>query len=64
MTKKHTSIPFEPEEFPISPENPEIRQPTDPGEPDIPEEAPENIPNEVPDEQAPQPEVNPDEFEK
>lgn len=50
--------------MPVNPERPEIRQPTDPGEPEMPEEAPENIPNEVPDTEPSQPEVDPDEFEK
>lgn len=63
MTKKRT-IPFEPEEFPITPENPEIRQPTDPGTREIPEEAPGNLPDDLPNEQPSAPEVNPDEFEK
>ena len=61
---KNQTVPNEPEEFPVEPESPEIRQPADPGEPLIPEEAPENIPPEAPDPQPTSPEINPDEFPK
>jgi hypothetical protein len=63
MSKKRT-MPNEPDEMPVNPERPEIRQPTDPGEQEMPEEAPENIPNEIPDTEPGEPEVDPDEFEK
>ncbi|PTR01104.1 hypothetical protein C8P68_101335 [Mucilaginibacter yixingensis] len=61
--KKH-SIPNEPDEMPVNPENPGIQRPSDPGEPQIPEEAPENIPREVPPEPANPPEVAPGEVQK
>lgn len=57
-------MPNEPDEMPVTPERPEIRQPTDPGEPEMPEEGPGNIPNELPPDETDQPELNPDEFEK
>jgi hypothetical protein len=63
MSKKQT-MPVEPDEMPVNPGSPEIRQPTDPGEPAMPEEAPENIPQELPPDEPIRPEVNPDEFEK
>ena len=46
--KKHATIPNEPEEAPVTPENPEINQPTDPKEREIPEEAPQQDPEELP----------------
>ena len=41
-------MPIEPDEMPVTPERPEIRQPTDPGEPQVPEEGRENVPQEMP----------------
>lgn len=64
MGKQHNTVPNEPAEFPVQPEKPEIQQPSDPGEPQVPEEAPENIPNELPPDESDSPELNPDEFEK
>lgn len=64
MPKKHTTMPNEPEEIPVQPERPEIRRPADPGEPQLPEEAPDNLPQEVPPGETEKPEINPDEFEK
>ncbi|MDN3581064.1 hypothetical protein [Mucilaginibacter flavus] len=63
MSKKRT-MPVEPDEMPVNPKNPEIGQPTDPGQPVTPEEAPENIPQELPPDELIEPEVNPDKFEK
>ncbi|MDB5157672.1 MAG: hypothetical protein JWR50_2379 [Mucilaginibacter sp.] len=46
--KKHT-VPNEPEEIPIEPEHPEIKQPADPKEPEIPQkEIPELPEKEIP----------------
>jgi hypothetical protein len=45
---KHNTIVGEPQEAPITPEKPEIKQPADLAQPEIPEEAPENTPLELP----------------
>ncbi len=45
--KKHT-FPGEQEEIPPQPDRPEIIQPTDPKEPEIPERQIEEIPTELP----------------
>lgn len=42
----------EPDEMPVRPPAPEINQPSDPKEPQIPEEDPGNIPQELPPEPA------------
>ncbi len=63
MSKKRT-MPVEPDEMPVNPKSPEISQPTDPGQPVTPEEAPENIPQELPPDEPVQTEGNEDEFEK
>ena len=48
--KKHT-VPNEPEEMPIEPNRPEIKQPVDPKEPAIPEKEIPEIPQELPPDQ-------------
>ena len=58
MAKKQT-IPNEPEEMPVTPQNPEIKQPNDPGVPRSPEEAPGTQPPEISPNPAPNPEINP-----
>ena len=60
MPKKHQTMPGEPDEMPVQPERPDIQQPSDPGEPQTPEEAPGNLPQEVPPGEAGQPEIKPD----
>lgn len=45
--KKHT-FPGEQEEIPLRPDRPEIIQPTDPKEPEIPERQIEEMPTELP----------------
>ena len=56
MGKKHTTMPDEPEEFPLEPKRLEIKQPNDPVDPKVPEEASENIPPELPPNEAANPE--------
>ncbi len=48
MSKQHNTFPGEQQEVPIPEETPEIDQPNDPKEPEIPAEDPQNVPNEVP----------------
>lgn len=48
MGKQHETFPGERPEVPTPKENPEIRQPYDPREPDVPAEDPERMPNELP----------------
>ena len=57
--KKHTTTPDEPEEAPLTPKEPEIKAPTDPAEPNTPEEAPEQVPLELPPDTTVQPEADP-----
>jgi len=59
MSKQHQTLPGEPEEVPVQPENPEIKKPGDPHEPRTPEEAPQQEPKEIPDQSSPQPETGP-----
>ena len=40
-------MPVEPDEMPVPQPTPEIKQPSDPKEPEIPQEDPENIPPEI-----------------
>lgn len=49
MEIQHQTIPNQPQEAPVSPPQPEIQQPTDPGQTSIPQEHPLNEPQEVPD---------------
>jgi hypothetical protein len=56
MSQKRT-VPYEPEEFPLQPKQPEIPQPHDPNSPGVPEEAPDNLPQELPPDETHQPEV-------
>jgi hypothetical protein len=60
MGKQHDTMPNEPQEAPVRPQQPEIRQPNDPKAPDIPQEAPQNEPQEVPRQPNPQPGIMPD----
>jgi len=48
MGKQHETMPDEPQEAPVQLERPEIKQPSDPGMPEIPREAPQNEPPEIP----------------
>jgi hypothetical protein len=50
METQHRTIPNEPQEAPVQPTQPEVRQPSDPGQAGIPEEHPVNEPQEIPDE--------------
>jgi hypothetical protein len=45
---KHNTFPGEQPEMPAPKKRPEIAQPNDPKEPEIPEEDPEKIPEELP----------------
>ena len=58
MGKKQTT-PNEPEEMPVIPRNPEINQPSDPGVPKSPEEAPGTQPPEISPDRTQNPEINP-----
>ena len=58
MGKKET-IPNEPEEMPVTPKNPEIKQPSDPGVPSSPQEAPGTQPPEITPNPSQNPEINP-----
>jgi hypothetical protein len=49
---KKGTMQVEPDEMPVRPPAPEINQPSDPKEPQIPEEDPGNIPQELPPEPA------------
>ena len=60
MSKRHETIPNEPEESPAQPGKPEVEPPRDPKTPDIPREAPQHEPREVPQQPAPTPEIKPD----
>jgi hypothetical protein len=57
--KNHTTIPNEPEEAPVTLPKPEISQPQDPSEPNIPPEAPPREPQELPPPVIKTPEVPP-----
>lgn len=48
MKIQHQTIPDEPQEAPVQPDRPEVRQPADPGQIGIPQERPLNEPQEVP----------------
>ncbi|MCO5936370.1 hypothetical protein NAF17_12545 [Mucilaginibacter sp. RB4R14] len=48
MSKKHQTIPNEPEEMLIPKPQLEIQQPEDPKSPEIPKESPDELPNEIP----------------
>lgn len=48
MSKQHTTIPSEPQEMPERQDTPEIKQPTDPKVPEIPQEDPDRVPDEMP----------------
>jgi len=45
---KKQTMPKEPEEIPLQKPEPEIRQPSDPKVPEIPQEDPERMPQELP----------------
>lgn len=60
MGKQHETMPNEPQEAPVRPASPEIKQPCDPAGPGIPTEAPYNEPVELPQQPAPQPEISPE----
>jgi hypothetical protein len=53
MGKQHQTFPGEPEEMPDKKDQPEIIQPDDPKEPEIPEENPDDIPIELPPDKTP-----------
>jgi hypothetical protein len=55
--KKHSTMPNEPEEFPLTREKPEITQPHDPKEPEFPQEDPQQEPEEMPPGETGMPEV-------
>jgi hypothetical protein len=57
--KKHETIPNEPEEAPVMPEKPGVNQPSDPKEPQIPQELPPQQPQEVPPGETTRPEFTP-----
>lgn len=59
MSKQHETIPNEPQEAPVQPEQPEIQQPHDPNTAAVPEEAPQNDPQELPPDITPQREAEP-----
>jgi hypothetical protein len=48
MGKKHDTFPNEQPEMPVLKETPEVNQPSDPKQPEIPKEDPQNVPEEVP----------------
>jgi hypothetical protein len=48
MSKKHQTIPNEPEEMPVKKDKPEIEQPIDPKVPEVPQENPDELPDEIP----------------
>jgi hypothetical protein len=48
MGKQHNTFPNEQPEMPVPNQNPEIKQPSDPKEPEIPKEDPQIIPDELP----------------
>jgi hypothetical protein len=48
MSKKHQTMPNEPEEMPDQQKKPEIEQPGDPKIPEVPQESPDEIPEEIP----------------
>lgn len=58
MGKKQTT-PNKPEEMPVIPKNPEINQPSDPGAPKSPQEAPGTQPPEISPDRTQNPEINP-----
>ncbi|MBC7399516.1 MAG: hypothetical protein H7289_06200 [Mucilaginibacter sp.] len=45
---KHTTTPNEPEEMPVQPDSPEIKQPADPIAPEIPQREIPDVPQELP----------------
>ncbi|MBB5395410.1 hypothetical protein [Mucilaginibacter sp. AK015] len=51
MSKKHQTIPNEPEEMPVKKDRPEIEQPVDPKAPEVPDESPDELPDEMPPEE-------------
>jgi len=57
--RKHATIPNEPEEAPLTPQQPEVKPPTDPAEPQVPQEAPDVAPVELPPDTVVQPEADP-----
>jgi hypothetical protein len=48
MGKQHDTFPNEQPEMPARKETPEINQPSDPTEPEIPKEDPQVVPDEFP----------------
>ena len=48
MSKKHQTIPNEPEEMPAQPNRPEVEQPNDPKTQEVTEESPDELPDELP----------------
>ncbi|MDB5060931.1 MAG: hypothetical protein JWP67_774 [Mucilaginibacter sp.] len=54
MSKKHQTIPNEPEEMPDQKKELEIKQPGDPKTPEIPQENPGETPDEIPPEIPPE----------
>lgn len=47
MGKQHQTFPGEPQELPGTKPSPEIKRPTDPNQPEMPQEAPDEIPPEI-----------------
>jgi len=48
MSKQHNTFPNEQPEMPIPKETHEVNQPSDPKEPEIPQEDPQQMPEELP----------------
>lgn len=48
MGKQHETYPEEKPEMPVRKDTPEIGQPADPKEPEIPKEDPQTVPDEYP----------------
>jgi hypothetical protein len=48
MGKQHQTFPNEPSEMPVPKVVPEVNEPTDPKEPDTPQEDPYQVPDELP----------------
>lgn len=47
MGKQHQTFTNEPQEMPEQTPAPEIKQPTDPQQPEVPQEAPDEVPPEI-----------------
>lgn len=48
MGKKYDTFPGEQSEMPVPKKQPEINQPSDPKEPNVPQENPDKLPEELP----------------